>query len=125
MSVRGLLFFITILFLSWPSSCRAQTEETCKKTMIYHQYSQHVLATPSWAPLPPPSQPVRSTPAGSQKKFATFVVVTITLMKAVTLATNSDVEVSITIGLLVSPTLLGNLLILLLLPPLLLLMSRQ
>ena len=43
MSVRKLLFFIAIFFLSWPSSCRAQTKETRKKTMIYHQYS-------SWFP---------------------------------------------------------------------------
>ncbi|GFS35399.1 BURP domain-containing protein [Actinidia rufa] len=32
-------------------------EETCKKTITYHQHSQPILATPFWAPLPPSSQP--------------------------------------------------------------------
>ncbi|GFZ07089.1 hypothetical protein Acr_19g0000260 [Actinidia rufa] len=36
-----------------------RSEETRKKTMVY-QHSQLVLATPTWAPLPPSSQNVRS-----------------------------------------------------------------
>ncbi|GFS33866.1 hypothetical protein Acr_00g0030980 [Actinidia rufa] len=57
---------------------KLKSEETRKKTMIY-QHSQPVLATLSWAPLPPPSQPIRSTPiglkaipSGSQKKYCSF-----------------------------------------------------
>ncbi|GFS40252.1 hypothetical protein Acr_00g0067400 [Actinidia rufa] len=48
-----------------------KSEETRKKTMVY-QHSQPVLATPSWAPLPPLSQPVRSTSSSSQKKYCNF-----------------------------------------------------
>ncbi|GFS34066.1 hypothetical protein Acr_00g0032050 [Actinidia rufa] len=53
-----------------------RSEETRKKTMVY-QHSQPVLATPTWAPLPPPSQSVRVTsskniPFGSQKKYCSF-----------------------------------------------------
>ncbi|GFZ21517.1 hypothetical protein Acr_29g0006790 [Actinidia rufa] len=40
-----------------------RSEETRKKTMVY-QHSQPVLATPVWAPLPPPSQSVRSKRKG-------------------------------------------------------------
>ncbi|XP_057505948.1 uncharacterized protein LOC130792595 [Actinidia eriantha] len=44
--------------------------------MVY-QHSQPVLATPVWAPLPPPSQSVRvpnskNIPSGSQKKYCSF-----------------------------------------------------
>ncbi|GFZ05584.1 hypothetical protein Acr_17g0011560 [Actinidia rufa] len=54
-----------------------RSEETRKKTMVY-QHSQPVLATPVWAPPPPPSsQPVqvpssKNTPSGSQKKYCSF-----------------------------------------------------
>ncbi|GFS32831.1 hypothetical protein Acr_00g0024920 [Actinidia rufa] len=53
-----------------------RSEETRKKTMVY-QYSQPILATPAWAPLPPPSQSVRVTsskniPSVSQKKYCSF-----------------------------------------------------
>ncbi|GFY93953.1 hypothetical protein Acr_09g0003990 [Actinidia rufa] len=48
-----------------------RSEETRKKTMVY-QHSQPVLATPSRAPLPPSSQPVRSTSSGSQKNYCSF-----------------------------------------------------
>ncbi|GFY94798.1 hypothetical protein Acr_10g0001830 [Actinidia rufa] len=53
-----------------------RSEETRKKTMVY-QHSQPVLATPVWAPLQPPSQPVRvptpkNMPSGSQKKYCSF-----------------------------------------------------
>ncbi|GFY94813.1 hypothetical protein Acr_10g0001980 [Actinidia rufa] len=56
-----------------------RSEETRKKTMVY-QHSQLVLATPTWAPLPPSSQNVRSPssqnvrPASSsfQKKYCSF-----------------------------------------------------
>ncbi|GFZ01374.1 hypothetical protein Acr_14g0010090 [Actinidia rufa] len=60
---------------------KLRSEETQRKTMIYHQHSQPVLATPSWTPLPPPSpsQSIRSTsassktiPSGSQKKYCSF-----------------------------------------------------
>ncbi|GFS30584.1 hypothetical protein Acr_00g0012750 [Actinidia rufa] len=72
-------------------------EETHKKTIIYHQYSQLVPATPSWTPLPRPSQPVRTTPQRLyhltfKRNIATFVDVTITLIKIVAPATNPDAK---------------------------------
>ncbi|GFS41855.1 hypothetical protein Acr_00g0076750 [Actinidia rufa] len=36
-----------------------RSEETRKKIMVYHQYSQHILVIPSLAPLPLPFQPVQ------------------------------------------------------------------
>ncbi|GFZ09153.1 hypothetical protein Acr_20g0009610 [Actinidia rufa] len=58
---------------------KLRSEQTRKKTMTYHQHSQPVLATPSWAPLPLSSQPVQSTstgsktmPSSSQKKYCNF-----------------------------------------------------
>ncbi|GFZ02188.1 hypothetical protein Acr_15g0007970 [Actinidia rufa] len=106
-----------------------RSEETSKKTMAY-QHSQSVLATPAWAPLPPPSQSVRVTSSKNipsapalRRNIVVFVDETLILMKTVAPTLSPNVKGTTTVRLLLSLILLGHLLILLL-SPLLLLMSR-
>ncbi|GFZ09218.1 hypothetical protein Acr_20g0010260 [Actinidia rufa] len=78
MSIHRLLFFIVIpLPTIGQDLAELRFEETHKKTMASHQHSQPVLSIPSWSPLPPSFQPVRSTssktiPSSSQKKYCSF-----------------------------------------------------
>ncbi|XP_057478592.1 uncharacterized protein LOC130765981 [Actinidia eriantha] len=131
MSIYGLLFFITIIFLLLAKPLPSlDLRRLARKTMAYHQHSQPVLDTPSGAPLQPSSQSVgllaqRLYHLVLKGNIAVFVDVTIILMRIVAPVTNPDAKVPITVRLLLSPTLLGHLLVLLLHPLLLLLMSRQ